>query len=133
MEKRTRSVWLRVLPSLMRAVHTFREEMRKASAAFAEQRLAKRDVSIMISGRWVRLCRSPFAIIPTAFSGVSVSFAPLFLYMYGQGMTPLGPEPLGLVLCWLMILVPGFFYIRLGHHVLDWVRNAPAGPSRGGA
>lgn len=82
------------------------------------------EVTIKIDRRWAQLARSPVASIATTFSGMSVSFAPLFLYFYGQGMAPIGPSWLGIPLCWLIILGCGFFHIKLTQHVMKQLKES---------
>jgi hypothetical protein len=86
------------------------------------------EVMIPIGSRWAKVARSRWAIVPTALSGVSVSFAPLFLYFYGQGSEPLGPPWLGMTVCWTVILLSGFFHINLSQHVLSQLRKASPSP-----
>lgn len=119
------------LRGIVRAIRVFRNEMLRQSAASVQARLSSREVAIKISQEWARRCRSPLANVAIALSGVSVSFAPAFLYAYGRGYAPLGPGTIGIPLCWLMILIPGIFFLRLGHHVLDWVRHADDDPDTG--
>jgi hypothetical protein len=53
-----------------------------------------------------------------ALQGVSVSFAPLFLYWSGKGMFH-GSEWLVVPSCFAVILLVGFFYMLLGSAV-NW-------------
>ena len=43
------------------------------------------DVSITINPKYIKMINSPLGKICHALTGVSVTFAPYFLYMYGQG------------------------------------------------
>ena len=89
------------------------------------------DVTIRVSERWVRLARSPFAWFATALSGVSVSFAPLGLYFYGKGLEPVGPSWFGVPLCWVIILVCGFFHMKLAQHVMRQMADVEIGGGEG--
>lgn len=80
-------------------------------------------VTIQIDRRWARFARSPAAWIASAFSGVSVTFAPAFLYIYGEGKEPIGPRWLGIPLCWLIILGCGFFHMKLAQHVMKQLED----------
>lgn len=42
-------------------------------------------VTVEIDSSWVKFVRSPAFTVVSALSGVSVSFAPYFLYLSGQG------------------------------------------------
>ncbi|HTR24491.1 MAG TPA: hypothetical protein VMI10_10940 [Terriglobales bacterium] len=42
-------------------------------------------VTVEIGPTWTRVVRSPIYLIVAALTGVSVSFAPLFLYWSGKG------------------------------------------------
>jgi hypothetical protein len=54
-----------------------------------------------------------------AFTGVSITFAPYYLYKYGQD----GGETWEVAACFAVIyLIPGF-YIKLGSDVIRAIRN----------
>ncbi|MCZ6689662.1 MAG: hypothetical protein O7H41_08675 [Planctomycetota bacterium] len=129
MPEENRPILSTVFPALRRVFKTgrfktFPEELRKERAEYFRQRLAKREVSVKIDRGWAWICRSPLAVIPRAFSGVSFSFAPYFLYLYGQGRTPLGPVLPGMVICWATIAVPLLFYMGLGNQVIEWLKHS---------
>jgi len=42
-------------------------------------------VTIEIDSTWAKIARSPLYFVIVALQGVSVSFAPLFLYWSGKG------------------------------------------------
>lgn len=81
------------------------------------------SVQVHVDASWVRLAQSPFGRFVQAFSGVSITFAPLFLYSYGHGGEPLGPAWLGVTVCWLVILGSGFFHIGFAQHILSQLRG----------
>jgi len=80
-------------------------------------------VTIEIDSRWVKIVRSPLYWIVAALQGVSVSFAPLFLYWSGKGMFAHGSEWLIVPSCFAVILLVGFFYILLGSTVIGELRK----------
>jgi len=69
-------------------------------------------VTIEVGLIWVRLVRSPIYYIVAAFTGVSVSFAPFFLYMASIGRFSFGLAEK--TLCLLIIVLVPPFYMRLG-------------------
>lgn len=80
-------------------------------------------VSIDIDTRWVKILRSPAYFIIVALQGISVTFAPLFLYWSGKGNYFPGLEWLVVPLCFAVILlVPGFYFL-LGGSVVRQLRQ----------
>jgi len=82
-------------------------------------------VTIEVNSKWVRVVRSPFMWIVWAFQGVSLTFAPLFLYWSGRGQGMPGMEWIIVPSCFTIILVVGFFYMRLGGEVIGELRKIP--------
>jgi hypothetical protein len=80
-------------------------------------------VTIEIDSRWAKIVRCPLYWIVAALQGVSVSFAPLFLYWSGKGMFPHGSEWLVVPSCFAVILLVGFFYMLLGAAVIGELRK----------
>jgi hypothetical protein len=80
-------------------------------------------VSIEIDAKWVKIVRSPLYWIVVALQGVSVSFAPLFLYWSGKGILFRGSEWLIVPSCYAAILLVGFFYMLLGGAVIGELRK----------
>ncbi|MGA3075270.1 MAG: hypothetical protein ABSG56_16405 [Bryobacteraceae bacterium] len=80
-------------------------------------------VTIEIDSRWVKIVRSPLYWIVAALQGVSISFAPLFLYWSGKGMFPHGSDWLIVPSCFAVILLVGFFYMLLGSAVIGELRK----------
>ena len=72
-------------------------------------------VSVTVDSRWVKLIRSPLYTLVSALAGVSISFAPLFLYWSGKGKFFPGYErfivPLGFA---VIYLVPLFYFFPGG-------------------
>ena len=79
-------------------------------------------VSIEIDSRWVRIARSPVYFILSALQGISISFAPLFLYWSGKGNYFGGLEWLVVALCFAVIVLVPVFYFYLGGVVMRQLR-----------
>ena len=80
-------------------------------------------VSIEIDARWLRRVRSPVMWTVWALQGVSVSFAPLFLYWAGAGR--FSPQACWFVipLCFAVIFLVAVFYFWLGRDVIRELRK----------
>ena len=80
-------------------------------------------VTVEIDEKWVRLARSPLYYVVAALTGISVTFAPLFLYWSGKGTFYHGYEGIIVPLCFVVIyFVPGF-YFSIGTAVAKKLRN----------
>ena len=78
---------------------------------------------IEIDSRLVKILRSPVYFAIVALQGISVTFAPLFLYWSGKGHYFRGLEWLVVPLCFAVIfLVPGF-YFWIGGSVIRQLRQ----------
>jgi hypothetical protein len=75
-------------------------------------------VTIEVDSKWVKIVHSPLYLIVAALQGIAISFAPLFLFFAGKGMFPHGYDYFVALLCFAMILLVGFFYLRLGNEVI---------------
>lgn len=80
-------------------------------------------VSIQIDSRWVKIARSPLYFVIQALQGISVSFAPLFLYWSGKGHYFGGLEWLVVTLCFAVIFLVPAFYFWLGGVVIGQLRQ----------
>ena len=80
-------------------------------------------VTIEIDSKWVKIVQSPLYWIIAALQGVSLSFAPLFLYWSGKGMFHHATEWIIVPSCFAVILLVGFFYILLGSAVIGELRK----------
>jgi hypothetical protein len=80
-------------------------------------------VSVEIDSRWVKIARSPVYIIIAALQGVSITFAPLFLYWSGRGNYFNGLQWLVVPLCFAAIYLVSLFYIWLGSSVIRQLRQ----------
>ena len=80
-------------------------------------------VTIELNANWARRVNSPFMHIVGALRGVSVTFAPLFLYWAGAGKFGSGIEWLVVPLCFATIILIPFFYMRLGGAVIRELRK----------
>jgi len=80
-------------------------------------------VSIEIDSRWIKVARSPVYFIIASLQGISVSFAPLFLYWSGRGNYFNGLEWLVVPLCFAVIFIVSVFYFLLGGSVIRQLRQ----------
>jgi len=80
-------------------------------------------VSVEIDSRWVKIARSPVYLVIVALQGLSISFAPLFLYWSGRGNYFNGFEWLVVPVCFGVILVVSGFYFWLGGSVMRQLRQ----------
>jgi len=77
-------------------------------------------VTIEVDARWVKVVRSPLYWIVALLQGVSLTFAPLFLYWSGKWHYL---EWLMVPSCFAVILLVGFFYRLLGNAVIAELRK----------
>jgi hypothetical protein len=105
-----------------------------ASGAWAVYRSKQRTwktpedcISVKVDAKWLRRVKSPFIFMPIAtFTGVSVTFAPLYLFSCGQIQEFGIFEWVAVPLCFLVIyLVPGF-YMNLAGEVIAELLKAKA-------
>ena len=80
-------------------------------------------IIIGVNPKWAWFARSPLYVIVSALSGVSVSFAPLFLYWIGKGTFFLGHERVILPLCFAVIYLVPLFYFGVGQAVATELRR----------
>ena len=80
-------------------------------------------VMIEVDSKWMKVVHSPLYWIVVTFQGVSVSIAPLFIYFAGKGMVPHSLGWLVALLCFAIIFLVGFFYMRLGSEVISELRK----------
>jgi hypothetical protein len=79
----------------------------------------------------VKSVRSPVFIVVSALTGISVSFAPYFLYLSGQGKFYHGHEWFVVPLCFGVILLVPLAYFRLGGAVVKELRKKQSGDVAG--
>ena len=79
-------------------------------------------VIVEIDSGWVKFVRSPVFIVVSAMSGISVSFAPYFLYLSGQGKFYHGYEWLVVPLCFAVTCLVPLVYMRIGSVVIKELR-----------
>jgi hypothetical protein len=82
-------------------------------------------VIIEVNSIWVKIARSPLYWIVAALQGVSVSFAPLFLYWSGKGFFSPEENRFVVPMCFATIFLVGMFYMLLGSGVIRELRKAP--------
>ena len=81
-------------------------------------------VAIEIDAKWVKIVRSPLYWIVATLQGVSLTFAPLFLYWSGKGTFFHGSEWIIVPSCFAVILLVGVFYMLLGSTVISELRKS---------
>jgi hypothetical protein len=81
-------------------------------------------ITIEIDSKWAWLARSPLYFIVSALTGVSVTFAPLFLYWSGKGRFYPGYERTIVPLCFAVIFLVPSFYFAVGTAVVKKLRNS---------
>ncbi len=80
-------------------------------------------VTVEIDEKWVRLARSPLYHVVAALTGVSVTFAPIFLYWSGKGTFYHGYEVVIVPLCFVVIYFVPSFYFGIGTAVAKELRE----------
>ena len=80
--------------------------------------------AIEIDAKWVKIVRSPLYWIVATLQGVSLTFAPLFLYWSGKGTFFHGSEWIIVPSCFAVILLVGVFYMLLGSTVISELRKS---------
>jgi hypothetical protein len=75
-------------------------------------------ITIEVDSKWAKIIRSPVFFIIAALQGVSISFAPYFLYLSGQGRFFPGHERIIVPLCFAIIFLVPAFYFALGSSVV---------------
>jgi hypothetical protein len=80
-------------------------------------------VTVELDSKWARLARSPIYFVVAALQGVSVTFAPLFLYWSGQGKFFPGSERIVVPVCFAVIFLVPTFYFLLGTAVVRELRR----------
>ena len=87
-------------------------------------------VTIELDSKWLKVIRSPKFKVVAALQGVSVTFAPLFLYWSGKDRFFNGFGWVVGLLCFAVIYFVGSFYIRLGGAVIrELIRHSPSAGS----
>ena len=80
-------------------------------------------VTIEISSISASIARSPFYFVIAALQGVSITFAPLFLYWAGKGKFYEGNEHIVVPLCFAVIFLVPLFYFMLAAPVIRELRR----------
>ncbi len=80
-------------------------------------------VTVEIDSISAKIARSPLYFIVTTLQGVSITFAPLFLYRCGKGKFDLAPERIVVPLCFAVIFLTPLLYFRLGNIVINELRR----------
>ncbi len=80
-------------------------------------------VTIELDAKWAKRINSPFMYIVWALQGVSVSFAPLFLYWSGAGKFIPDAKWIIVPLCFATVYLVPMFYFRLGGAVIKELKK----------
>jgi hypothetical protein len=80
-------------------------------------------VTVEMNSTWAKIARSPLYFVIAALQGVSITFAPLFLYWCGKGGYFQGYERIVAPLCFAVIFLVPLFYFRLGGAVVKALRQ----------
>jgi len=80
-------------------------------------------VTVEVGTRTVKMIRSPIYVLVSAFTGVSITFAPLFIYWSGKGT--FFPQYRWFVVptCFAIAYLVPIFYFRLGSLLATAVRK----------
>ena len=81
-------------------------------------------VTIEVDPRCTKIVRSPIYLVIAALQGVSVSFAPLFLYWSGKGKFFPGAERIVVPLCFAIIFFVPSFHFWLSGPVIRKLRQS---------
>jgi hypothetical protein len=87
-------------------------------------------ITIDVNSKLVWFARSPLYVVASALTGVSVSFAPLFLYWSGKGKFFPDYGRVIVPLCFAVIYVVPLFYFVIGQRVASELRRLPD-PAKG--
>ncbi|MGB8012648.1 MAG: hypothetical protein WCF68_13615 [Terriglobales bacterium] len=79
-------------------------------------------ITVEIDSTWAKIARSPLYFFFAALQGVSVSFAPLFLYWSGKRTFFPGHEWFVVPSCFVVIWLVPVFYFRLAGPVIKQLR-----------
>ena len=83
-------------------------------------------VTIHLDARWVRVVHSPLYWIVSALQGVSISFAPMFLYWAGKGWFSGELQWVVVSACVAVIILVPLFFFLLGGAVIGELRKLPS-------
>jgi hypothetical protein len=80
-------------------------------------------VTVEIDSTSAKIARSPLYFVIVALQGVSVTFAPLFLYWSGKGGYFPGYQRIVAPLCFAVIFLVPLFHFRLAGPVIKELRQ----------
>jgi hypothetical protein len=86
--------------------------------------LGRMKVTVELDSAWAKIAQSPIYMVVSALTGVSITFAPLFLYWSGKGKFFPGYEWIIVPLCFATIYFVCLFYILLGSAVARGLRQS---------
>jgi hypothetical protein len=80
-------------------------------------------VTIELDSVWVKFAKSPLFLVLSALQGVSITFAPYFLYLSGKGESTLLPRQTAVPLFFAVIFFVPLAYFRLSSAVIRELRK----------
>jgi hypothetical protein len=96
---------------------------RRRAERAAQMTTTTQRVTIEVDAKWTKIVRSPVYFIVSGLTGVSVTFAPLFLYWSGKGTFYPGYERIVVPLCFAVIYIIPWFYFKIGQAVAKELRK----------
>jgi hypothetical protein len=80
-------------------------------------------VTIQIPAKWTKIARSPVYWVVATLQGVSVTFAPLFLYWSGRGGYSVGIKWVMVPVCFAVIYLVPLFHFQFSNRVIEELRR----------
>jgi len=83
-------------------------------------------VTVTIDSKWIKRINSPLFVIVQALSGISITFAPLFLYWSAEwGLK--GPLKWSvIIICFVLIYFVPAFYMWIAGPIIRQIRGSAA-------
>ena len=81
------------------------------------------NVTIQVGAGWARIARSPVYWIVAALQGMSVTFAPLFLYWGGREGYSFGSEGVIVPVCFAVMYLVPLFHFQFSNRVIEELRR----------
>ena len=79
---------------------------------------------VEINDKWVQRITSPMGYVAGVLAGISITFAPMFLYISGKSMEEITAGFTVVIFCMPVILFCGFFHYILAQEVMAQVHEA---------
>jgi hypothetical protein len=85
--------------------------------------MGKVTLEVTVDSNWVKIVRSPIYWVVATLQGVSITFAPLFLYKSAKGQFHSDLEWIIVPSCFALIFLIPLFYFRIGGAVITELRK----------